>query len=340
MQKRITVLPVSGGSFPAQIAMMRLLINAEAPRPHLMMGTSGGNVVGYLAMASNFDADRLLELACSLEGHMFVEPWGGYLSKAQGFFKGSAYRASDKGMEMFKQLFKGGNCGDIEMWSSTTERSTGKVQLWCNRSHRESMIKALDLNLHNNCRPLRYINGDVDKMAKICMASASIPGVVTPQDIDGEDHQDGGVMFASPISALSRSISENTSKYGFHMDYISCCDCNDDAINNGGNLLKVGECTLKQLMAAHRVSDRIIAANMAYRTNDGYSTTVSSGTCTVEALRRIEEERKTAYCSVLELFPSKSMEINIVNIKSNDVRTMISECEQWCQYRLWVCRKR
>lgn len=340
--KRIMVLPVSGGSFPAQIAMVRQLLLSGIHKYDILLGTSGGNVVGYLTIAMGFDPHRLYDSYKLFNGNMFVTPWSDIIpTSVIGYFNGSNYKASDKGLDMFIQLFRDNNIKSVEMWSSTMERKTGRAQLWCNMGKSEASIKELDLSVHSNCKTLRYIEGDNELLAKVCLASASIPSMVEPQLLQGELHQDGGTVFSSPLSPLAQTILNMNVGKPVHMDYISCCDTEMDNVNNGGNIIKSSEATFRQLMASHRVSDRAVATRMAYRNVPGYKTVVSTGVGSIQRLREIERERAdpTVVFSLLELYPTELLEVNIIHMKDEDVKNMIDACTANYRYRLWVCRK-
>lgn len=338
--KRIMVLPSSGGSFPAQIAMVRQLLLAGIDCHDLLLGTSGGNVVGYLTIASDFDADRLYESHKLFEGNMFVAPWSTIVpSGLAGFFNGSAYKSSDKGLQMFHKLFEDIDIKKVEMWSSTLEQKTGRAQLWCNKGKNEAYIKELDLNVHSNCKPLRYVDGDINLLSKVCLASASIPSMIEPQILEGEPHQDGGTIFSSPLSPLAQSILNMNVGKPVHIDYISCCDTEMEVANNGGNIIKSSESTFLQLMAAHRIQDRAVATRMAYRNVPGYKTIVSTGVGSIQRLKEIEKERSDSIFSLLELYPAECLEVNITYMNSLEVKKMIDTCMTNWRYRLWICRK-
>ena len=54
--------------------------------------------------------------------------------------------------------------------------------------------------------PVKYLNGDLERTAIACMASASIPIVVSKQKLDGCKYADGGTMYASPTTVMASEI--------------------------------------------------------------------------------------------------------------------------------------
>ena len=212
---RIYVCPVSGGAFPIQLGLLSecgLIGN----RPDIVMGSSGGNVASYIGLAANWQADAIPSMALKINSSMFVQSWWPtglrFLpSWWIGYWKGSVYASGTGSLDLFKTSFTDTSIINTEVWTGTMNRETGKGQLFCNRSEKDSQIKRKEDDLLSSfrmrdCMPLTYLDGNIGSIASITMASAAIPVLVPEQQVLGARYVDGGTLFSSPLTALQDRI--------------------------------------------------------------------------------------------------------------------------------------
>ena len=50
--------------------------------------------------------------------------------------------------------------------------------------------------------PLTYLDGNIESISSVAVASAAIPVLVPEQKIFGARYVDGGTLFSSPLTAL------------------------------------------------------------------------------------------------------------------------------------------
>lgn len=222
----IYCLPVSGGGFVAQLGLLSEIYEAKLLmcdrkfngskdyQPNLVFASSGGNVAAYAAMAGDWSPHGMLRIALKLETSMFIKSWFPEFmdvipSVIIGAAKGSMYREGSGGSELFNCLFTSETIQRVEIWTGTYDSVNHRAQFFCNLCKDKAMINQdyfCDSTLLNCCMPLRYQAGDVDRIAVASVASASIPMLVSKQQLDGCAYLDGGTMYASPLSVMSHEI--------------------------------------------------------------------------------------------------------------------------------------
>ncbi len=332
---RILVLPVSGTAFPVQFGLTAELYE-QSVHPDLILGCSGGNVTGFALLAAQFQPQRLYEIAEKINGNLFAKSWSQILPNwSVGFFKGSFYDSGDGALDLFRDIFsKPDDITAVEMWSVTTDRNAGMCQLWCNRGKSKSILTGDKFDPESvNCLGLRYVNGDNDLAAKIAIASASIPTVVPEQIIDGRRHADGGVMYSSPFTPLFELIQSSVGSLDLHVDYISSYDVHGCTAANYNNLFENGEVTLKEILRTLNVQDRNKTIDLL-DIEGRY--TCQEGVCDQAMLVDINERRHKFRRSVLELYPARNLDINLINLSSEDIISTMNEARSEYRYRLWI----
>lgn len=277
---RLFVLPVSGGAFPNQIALMAELASVGV-RPDLVVGSSGGNVAGYIGLAADWSPYAMERISALLNSKLFARSWwpwplSGIPSVLAGYFLGTVYRAGEGALELFRSIFTPQTIGGTEIWTGTLNRTTRRPQFFCNRRREESCLdpKTFDPRLLN-CMPLTFLNEDIEKISKVCLASASIPILVPEQIIDNHYHTDGGTAFASPLTALQSQIIAAACGESLHIDYISSYDMEGQAMEeidhtaeeNGNerpyrNLYEHGSLTANEMVRSLCLMDRLTALEM------------------------------------------------------------------------------
>lgn len=191
------IFTISGSSFVKQLAALYKIsmFSNDQFFPSLMVGASGGNVVAYIGLAANFNRTKIVQYSSLLRTTHFVSNWiRGPLqriSRSVGLILfGALYKPSVTIVAFLQRLFpKGQGISDVEIVTMSTSVDTGAPYLVSNKSSSE----------FDGVIPL---SGNIDAIAKYGLASAAIPGIITPILIDGDRMMDGGIYSPSPFSPL------------------------------------------------------------------------------------------------------------------------------------------
>lgn len=226
---KILVLPISGGGFPFQLAVIRDLAAIEW-KPNISLATSGGNVAGYTAAAGDWTVEGIDKACLKLSSNVFTKSWlpSTIPSHIVGLFQGSIYKSAKKeSIDFFEKNFTPETVTKYEIWSGTTHIYERSAQMICNRSKSESILGGRGISSSDiGCREAMYMNGSVAGIGLASLASASIPAIVPHVEVEGEILCDGGMLYASPLSCLASSISATAKekKESIHITYISSRD--------------------------------------------------------------------------------------------------------------------
>lgn len=220
-------VPVSGGGIVSHLALLQVLYKARvianggkrtgyfSYAPHMVFGASGGNVSAFIGQASDWKAEDIERNTMRMNSSLFMKNWvPDELSLIPNIpfalIEGSLYNRGTGAEALFEKLFTSEKIQRTEMWLGTYDIRNKKAQFFGNRSQANASITESYFNEEQSlyfAMPLIYTNGDVDKLSKVCIASATIPATVPSQEIDGEIYADGGVMYSSPLSVLHKEVS-------------------------------------------------------------------------------------------------------------------------------------
>jgi hypothetical protein len=338
---RLFALPVSGGSFPIQLGLMSEICSLGVI-PDLVLGSSGGNVSAYIGLAADWNPYGMERVASMLHCNIFAKPWlpwplNGLPSMIMGYFKGSVYQAGEESCELFKKIFTSENIRATEIWTGTLNRTNNKPQFFCNRHESSARFKkdSFDTKLLN-CMPLTYLDGDIEKIANVCLASASIPILVPDKIIDGCCHTDGGTAFASPLTALIDQVI-NSAPHDLHVDYFSSFDMEAaDTRGQYNNLLEHGSLTASEMVRSMCLLDRMSALSLLR--GHGNVRCVEIDKLNRERLIEMENERSKYKRTVLELFPCPNVEksVSLTKFQGNDIISLIQRTRKSYKARLWI----
>ena len=371
---RIYVCPVSGGAFPIQLGLLAEC-GVVGNRPDIILGSSGGNVASYIGLAANWKADAIPSMATKINSSMFVQSWWPkglrFLpSWWIGVWMGSVYASGSGSLDLFKTAFAEANITGTEVWTGTMNRETGKGQLFCNRSEAESQIKRKEDDLLSSfrmrdCMPLTYLDGNLESIASITMASAAIPVLVPEQQVLGARYVDGGTLFSSPLTALQDRILDLAfsgsrfhnheidpeagdktqpsgaceSSTGLHIDYFSSFDMQATSTSSGRSLYDNGAITIGEMVKSLCVQDRLVALELL---RDGRGSPIHFVALegSEDSLRIIESVRRnlgSTARTVLELCPVKNDSIDLLNFQASDITRLIEGARKHYQLRFWWC---
>lgn len=219
---RVYCLPISGGALVAQLALLREISiarklfdsNPDSIIPHLALGSSGGNISIYVAMAARWNHNGITRIASLLDRDMLICNWWPYSlsflpTTLIGMFSGSLYRQGYGVTKLFKNIFTREMITNTEVWTGTFNGTKNRPKLFCNKREGETYITRSDFEddrILYHCEPLSYVNGNIELLAKIVVASSSIPILISQQVIEESNYSDGGVAYASPLIPLSGEI--------------------------------------------------------------------------------------------------------------------------------------
>lgn len=220
------VLPITGGLIPSPLGLLREIYDARilanrgtiggyfSYAPHIVFASSGGNIASFIGQASDWTSEGISRNVLHMNSNLFVRNWVpdnlSIIPNLPFFFiTGSIYNRGYGAKKLFENLFTEKSIKRSELWLGTFDVKNKKAQFYCNRDQDESYITEPFFNEEQSlyhAMPLKFTNGNIDKLSKVCIASASIPMTVPLQEIDGNFYADGGVMYASPLSCLSSEL--------------------------------------------------------------------------------------------------------------------------------------
>ena len=222
----IYVLPISGGALVCHLALLQELYDARIKSlngkkmgyfsyaPHISLGSSGGNVSSFIAQASDWTSHGIERNVKYLNSNLFLKKWvpAEYSIIPDIPFiliMGSLYNKGIGAGNLFREIFTSTTIQRSEMWFGTYDIKHKKAQFFCNKSQSDTHVAEPFFNEEQSlyyAMPLKFVDGNLNKLADICIASATIPGVVPSKEIDGLIYADGGVMYPSPLSVLDKEI--------------------------------------------------------------------------------------------------------------------------------------
>lgn len=372
---KVYVLPVSGGCFVSQLGLMSelyvankmskkgILNGSQDYQPDICLCASGGNVSAYVGLAADWSDTGIYRIARFLRSEIFVKSW---LPKELNFipswligtFNGSIYKQGTGGKALFNELFTSKTVKRVEIWTGTYDKHNSKSQFFCNLDRGESLINPIFFHEDEclfSCMPLEYLHGDLNKIAEVSVASASIPFLVEEQVHNGIGYADGGVMYPSPVSAMSSEIcrlienkSEKTNTYEIseneiyepgltpqyskklRLVYFSpyqfemASNYNITKKNKTGILIE----TLEKLLYSSIIQDKNNCLNILRRiAGDKQHLIKKSYYYDLNTLKlsQILTEIETYTHYVLILFPKGSIEISLLNIKESELINSIEK---------------
>lgn len=228
----IYILPISGGFFPNQLALISVLSETKhslqmKKSPDVCIGSSGGNISAYISLANSWNETRIKAYISKIKMHMFIESWLPILPTFLAFpFTGSFFRSGNGIESVLQNSFNSASIQSCEIWTGTYNNNYNKSHLFCNKEKNTTILSPTndELSSIGSLSPM-YLNGNVKLITKVLQASAAIPVLINPIKIDNNFHADGGVMFPSPVVMLKHSIRryllENPNEK-LQLNYINC----------------------------------------------------------------------------------------------------------------------
>src|SRR5258708_2035167 len=144
---QVIVLPGSGKDFTQQLAILQHLCEIDYI-PSLLLGSSGGNLSAYIAVAADFKSNRIELLARELKSHFFAVEWSTVkpIANIIGFFNGNAFNTGYGLSEFMHTYFIPKLITKYEIWTGCFNQDLQKFRLFCNKSKDESIIDCNDID--------------------------------------------------------------------------------------------------------------------------------------------------------------------------------------------------
>lgn len=384
---KVYCLPVSGGALVAQLALLKELLSSEQNlSPDLVLASSGGNVSAYIAMAANWNPTAIDRISSQIESQMLVMNWWpkhlDFLPTALiGVFSGSIYRQGYGVSKLYENLFSCKSILDTEIWTGTYHKNNNREKFFCNKAEGTTLIKRESFEQDRilyNCEPLTYAEGNIDLLAKVSIASASIPVLVSEQNINGVEYADGGTMHASPLTVISSEIIKiingntteevkiskltpeedivfeekiniqdmfitKTDKRRLQLTYFSCYDIDGTINSNEGKntvMADVGE-SFTSLIESLSVIDRAKSIELIKTIANISNTKLEyehHPNLTTKELNNITKRIKTYSHYVLNLFPHGTPSINMLSFTSEDIARKMEEVSKAYGCHVWYIK--
>lgn len=222
----VYILPVSGGGFPAQL--QQLIYYADEKQiatnttdengnyleytPDICLGTSGGNVSSYIGLSGNWTEGGIKRVVKTLNSDMFSQTWwpgpmGFMPTWILGIFEGAVFKPGYGPSHLLKAFSDSRSIQEVEIWTGTFNKTQKRSSFFCNKKLEDSYISSTTYSpFLFKTMPLVYMEGDIDFISKVAVASASVPILFKPVEIEGEEYIDGGVTYSSPLTVMQEEI--------------------------------------------------------------------------------------------------------------------------------------
>ncbi len=367
---KVLVLPFSGGTFPVQLGLLTELVQTSY-RPHITLGTSGGNVCAYVASAAQWSQHGIERIGSQIHSGMLIKSWWPSLlsflpSWLLGVFRSSLYYGAQDIQQFFQQHFNSSTITCDEIWTGCSHAGSKRATIFCNLSPENSRLPVHQFNATlTACEPLQFHSGDVPLIACTSLASASIPGIVPNVLIGDSYYMDGGAMYASPFIPLLDILPDPC-----HVIYINgrddipnfrdfevsqCSPVEDKADKeekgekadegekeevddtkchlNRRSTLSYAALRLEQFLNSLITQDRLAAVRNLKKWG---VVKYSEGSCNLEKLQELRNIADQAVASVLELLPAKNQSVDLFDFTGEEVcKVMKLTADDYC-YRLWT----
>lgn len=327
---RLLVSPISGGSFPIQMSMMRDLTRCSYFHD-VYMCTSGGAVSTFALVASNYSEIGLHRILSTLDERYIFRHWS-YLplvpSWLAGFGRGTAFNISPYCVENLSTFATSSMLLQAEVWIGTASISSGFATVFCTKSKGSTIVRPDEFGYE-----VKYLDGDVEKTIKATLSSATIPMLMPETTIDGKSYVDGGLRASSPLTLLADSLPDGP----LHLDYLSPSDAELPIYDESCRFDNLTTKTIKTLQETTRTMslvDRRKAITLVK--GNPNSEPDLAGECDRETLVHILSSRGAYYRSCLELYDNKSEPVPLLSLTSAKVRRLLESCTNSYQFRLWV----
>lgn len=325
----ITILPISGGYFINQVALISLLCDIGY-KPKIILASSGGAIASYIGMCGHWNTNGIFRVMEDLNSDVYCDSWWGqsmsyYLpSGLIGFFKGSIYKNGYGTGEMLSKYLTKNSIIETEIWVGTYNMTTSCAEMICNKSYKNSVIRCND-RIPTIPFKMNYLDGNFDSIGKAIYSSAAIPTVVPSIELNGEKYYDGGLLYASPIIPLSDYLPKC-----LKIIYISSYNIEEQKASpvDKSNIFQIGYGALTETATGRCMVDRLFAIRLVMRcdkTNYNHYDNIKEAMVVYNSSKR----------AVIELYPKDNYCVDITNFEGIEIKTMIKRIKTKYGVRLW-----
>jgi hypothetical protein len=348
---KIYVAPVSGGSFPIQLAFLSEIYEAtklyrkkmdgyNKYAPDLVFSSSGGNVAAYIGLAADWSPSGIEWISSNLNSEMFVTSWVKYIpSFLLAPFTGSVYRPGYGIKYIFKSIFTDISIQRTEIWTGVYDPIKDKGKFFCNKRVDNALITENEANKSltiNSLLPPTYLDGNVIEIAEATTASASIPFLTQEQKVEINSYADGGTIYSSPFSCMTTQIRDLIKKNKYNLQLIYLCPSNEDQMNTYNIKLML---PIHSLIKGCLMRDRYTSIDLLYSISD-YVKYEHFPEGNVKLLAKILKfiQKKGHY--VLWMYPldNTANTVNITQFNGNEVIKCIQEARNSYGIYVWYTR--
>lgn len=333
----IFVLPVSGGGFVTQLAILQHLCESNI-HPNITLASSGGNVAAYIAEAAQWKWAAIERIARKLSQDLFVSSWSNiaFMSTIIGYFQGNIFNKGTGVHNFLNEHFTEQTIRNDEIWTGTYNKNKKQARLFCNKFREESMldISCIDHDLSQSMEVV-FADGKIDLIAKYGSASASIPAIVPSVNILEEEYVDGGVASASPLAIMQEPILKYIEEHDapMHIIYINSVDLSTHPKKETHNVLDTVKEATSNMVRSSTVSDRLAAYKLLrYHSGIMYK---EEFLCTYDNIERVKLLYNTVKYSMLEIYPKGIFSINITKFNGEDVAQAMHKAYDQLACRFW-----
>lgn len=333
----VYIVPVSGGAFVIQLSLLQHLSEISL-KPDLVLASSGGNLASYIGSAANWHWASIERISRTINTQMFIIPWNNasFLSSIIGYFRGNIYNKGSGSYTFMNNNFTSQSIQKYEIWTGTYNNTRQKTRIFCNTSIDKSILNLEDFefNLTQTLPPI-YANGNIDLIAQVGVASASIPALVPAQIIDSEEYIDGGVSCASPLTVMQHPILAHVNRHQkpLHLFYINNTNLNGLYGGKCHNVMDTWTQAVHNVIKSQIIVDRYCAYDIIKSLNGHVHNT--SFSCNHHNLKNLLELQEHSKYTFTELYPNENIEIDITNFTGDDVVNAIHNVYDKCHCRLW-----
>lgn len=344
---KIYVIPVSGGAFPVQIGIIKLLAKAtknpqtqKGLRPDLVLSSSGGNVAAYIAMMSDWN-DIGISRNCNLiDSSLFGESWTPSFFPTWLVFPltKSIFRNGQGVRNLFEYIFTPKSIQTTEIWTGAYNTVDQRATMFCNKSMKDSLIKDVgDDTFIYDSDMCNYLNGDVTEISKACYASASIPFLTPGVKIGDKVYVDGGCAYASPMIPLSPLLREAIRKRphleNIQIHYFCSYSMGDKFIDS------IYSTSIGLLIHSSLLQDRAFCQNFLHQYGKVRSIPEIYINLDVPGLRDIMKSLENkSYVAIF--YPEGSPSVPITGFKGSDIIKIVDNMEGKISMYVWVMEYR
>ena len=336
----VLVLPISGGGFVTQLAILQHLC-ASHFIPDITLASSGGNVAAYVAAAANWKWPGIERIARGLTQSLFVSPMHtiSAFSIIMGYFAGSLYRQGKGIHEFLRTCFTPETIARYEIWTGVYNKNLKKARLVCNKDATASLLRAeyIDHDLTQSI-PTIFAGGDIEMISKAGIASASIPVLVPPEVIEGQQYIDGGIGAASPLTILHEPILQYVQEQDCSMHIIYVNSINLATLNVDHpchNVFDTWRQVTDDLIRSQTVIDRWAAYNLLRHKVGSDNMRKHEFMCNYANLERLRSVTDRVRYFLLEIFPETYISITLTAFTGDDVIAGIRKAYPQCYCCLW-----